>query len=83
MYHISQLTDYEEQTSFFNRIRHTVINETRRIICYNQTIYDDICLEMSEYAGLTLAVRESSVLTEVQMLYDQVAIQIVDDDGEL
>ena len=36
-----------------------------------------------EYAGLTLAVRDSSVLTEVQPVYNQTAIQIIDDDSKL
>ena len=74
-------SDYEEQIRGINHIRNTVINATRRIICYNQIIYDDIRLEVSEYAGLTLAVRDSSVLTLVRPLYDQVAIQILDDDS--
>ena len=76
-------TDYEEQIRGTNRIRDTVINATRMIICYNQTIYDDMRLEASEYAGLTLAVRDSSVLTVVQPMYDQVTVQILDDDSEL
>ena len=74
-------SDYEEQIRFTNRIRNDIINATRRIICYNQIIYDDIRLEVSEYAGLTLAVRDSSVITLVRPLYDQVAIQILDDDS--
>ena len=76
-------TDYEEQMRSNNRIRDTVINATRRIICYNLPIYDDMQLEVTEYAGLTLAVRDSSVLTEVQPVYNQTAIQIIDDDSKL
>ena len=79
---MAPLTDYEEQIRGINRIRNTVMNEMRRIICYNQTIYDDDRLEVSEYVGLTLAVRDSSVRTEVQPMYDQVNIQIVDNDSE-
>ena len=82
VYPMAPLTDYEEQIRGINRIRNTVINATRRIICYSQTIYDDVRLEMSEYAGLTLAIRDASVLTEVQPMYDFVAIEIIDDDGE-
>ena len=78
---MAPMTDYEEQIRFANRIRNDIINATRRIICYNQIIYDDIRLEVSEYAGLTLAVRDSSVITLVRPLYDQVAIQILDDDS--
>ena len=81
IYSMAPLTDYEEQIRGINRIRNMVINATRRIICYNQHIYDDIRLEMSEYAGLTLAVRDSSVPTVIQPMYDQVAIQILDDDS--
>ena len=76
--------DYEEQIRGINRIRNTVINSiaTRRVVCYKQHIYDDIRLEMSEYIGLTLAVRDASVHTEVKPFYDEVAIQIVDDDSK-
>ena len=80
---MAPLADYEEQIRGINRIRDTVINATRRIVCYSQIIYDDMRLEVTEYAGLTLAVRDSSVLTEVQRMYDQVTIQIIDDDSEL
>ena len=66
-------TDYEEQIRGINRIRNTVINATRQIVCYNQTIYDDMRLEVTEYAGFTLAVRDSSVHTEVQRMYNQVS----------
>ena len=74
------MTDYEEQIRGINHIRNTVINATTRNICYNQTIYDDMRLEMSEYVGLTLTVRDSSVRTEINATYDQVTIQILDDD---
>ena len=82
-YPMAPLTDYEDQIRGINHIRNTVMNEMRRIICYNQTIYDNNRLEVSEYVGLTLAVRHSSVHTEVQPMYDQVDIQIVDNDSEL
>ena len=77
---MATMTDYEEQIRGNNHIRNAVITATSRIICYNQTIYDDIRLEMSEYAGLTLAVRDASVLTEVQPMYDRATIMILDDD---
>ena len=76
-------TDYEEWIKGINHIRHSVINATRRSICYNLTIYDDVRLEMSEYVGITLAVRDASVRTEVQPMYDQVIIEIVDNDSKL
>ena len=84
------MTDYEEQTSpFSSRISNTVINSTRRIICYDQPIYDDDCLEPIEYAGLGLSanpedffINPSSVLTEARPMYDDSVICIVDDDGK-
>ena len=52
-------------------------------MCYNQPIYDDIRMEGDEYAGLTLMVRQSSVRTDVQPLFDHCAIRIMDDnDGK-
>ena len=81
---MAPLTDYEEQTRSRNRIRNTVINATRRVICYDQPIYNDEHLELSEYAGLQLDVREASVdLVLVQEHYTNAAIQILDDDSEL
>ena len=82
MYFMAPGTDYEEPIRGINRIRDTVINATRRIICYDQPIYNDLHLEASEYIGLTLAVRDSSIITEVKSLYDQAAIKIVDDDSK-
>lgn len=79
-------SDYEQQVFGFNQIRNEEINATRRIICYNQTIYDDVRLEMSEYVGMTLTVDDLETRTTVNTLerpmYDQVAIQILDDDGK-
>ena len=74
-------SDYEQQILGFNHIRNTVFNETKVIICYNQTIYDDMRLEMSEYLGLTLTVK-SSLPTMIDPLYSQIAIQILDNDGK-
>ena len=79
-------SDYEQPILGFNQIRDKEINATRRVICYNQTIYDDVRLEMSEYAGMTLVVDDletrTTVHTLVQPMHDQVAIQILDDDGK-
>ena len=80
---MAERSDYEEQIRGINRIRNIVINATRRIIFYDLPIYDDMRLEMSEYVGLTLDIRDSSVLTLVRPLYDQVAIRILDDDSEI
>ena len=82
-------TDFEEQLDEFNRIRDMVINDTRRQICYDLAIYDDMRLEVSEYAGLTLTVRDTILdrvgtigLTEVHPMYNEVAILILDNDSE-
>ena len=81
---MNPFSDYEQQLYLNNRIRSTVINATQRIICYNQIIYNDMRLEVSEYFGLTLYVDDSrtTVLTQVQPMYDQVAIQILDNDSK-
>ena len=77
-------TDYQEQTRSRNRIRNTLINATRRIVCYDQAIHSDERLELMEYVGLQLDVREATVdLVLVQERYDNAAIQIVDDEGQL
>ena len=78
-------SDYEQQQRLSNHIRNVGINATRRVICYNQVIYNDTRLEVAEYFGMTLAVQGmplTTALTEVRPMYDQVAILILDDDGE-
>ena len=81
-------TDFAQQTRAVNVIDDIIITEERRIICYNQPIYDDPCLEPDEYAGLTLGVIDetdldlTTILTEVEPLFDQTAILIVDNDSE-
>ena len=72
-------TDYAEQTSDVIEL----LTPVMRIVCYNQSIYDDTRLEVSEYAGLTLGVSEATVLTVVQPMYDYIAICIQDNDGKL
>ena len=80
---MAERTDYEEQTRRRNRIRDTIINATRRIICYDQPIYDDVRLEKSEYAGLRLSNRTASIDTVlVEEQYDNAAIKIIDDDSK-
>ena len=76
-------TDYPEQIKDVNLIDDAPIKELMRVVCYNQSIYDDVRLEPDEYAGLTLGVARSSVMTLVRDLYDTAAILIVDDDGKL
>ena len=81
-YLMQEGTDYAEQTFGVNAIDDQVINAARRIICYDQPIYDDGHLEVSEYAGLTLGVYYATVRTEVQEFYNFASIQILDDDSE-
>ena len=84
-YNMIPFSDYEQQQLLSNRIRNTGINATRRVICYDQPIYDDMRLEPAEYFGMTLTVQgmpPTTVLTDVRPKYDQVAICILDDDGE-
>ena len=49
---MSEGSDYAQQTRTVNAIDDIV--KLRRIVCYNQTIYDDSHVELDEYAGLTL-----------------------------
>ena len=83
-YEMIPLSDYEQQQPLSNRIRSIGINATRRVICYEQPIYDDLRLEPAEYFGMTLTVQMAltTIITEVRPMYDQVAILIMDDDGE-
>ena len=87
-YPMEEGTDFAQQTRAVNVIDGIIITEVRRIICYNQPIYDDPCLEPDEYAGLTLGVIDdndfdrTTVRTEVVPSCDQAAILIVDNDSE-
>ena len=78
LYSMVQGTDYAQE---IRGINDHLISELSRIVCYNQTIYDDALVEGSEYFGLTLSVPEASVLTQVRPMYDQAAILILDNDG--
>ena len=61
-----------------------VITGTNRVACYNQTIYDDSCVEEDEFFSLTLTVQDgSAVTTYVDMQLSSALFVIVDDDGEL
>ena len=81
-------TDFAQQTRAVNVIDDIIITELRRFICYNQPIYDDLCLEPDEYAGLTLGVIDdndrdrTTILTIEEPMYDQSAILILDNDSE-
>ena len=80
-------TDYAQQTLADNVIDDTFITELMGLICYNQPIYEDMHVELDEFAGLTLGVIDNNnylttVLTEVKSMYDQASILIVDNDSE-
>ena len=81
-------TDFAQQTRAVNAIDDIIIHQQMRIICYNQPIYDDPCLEPDEYAGLTLGVideddeDQTTINTIVEPMYDQAAIFILDNDSE-
>ena len=82
---MAERSDFQQQTAAINLLDDILISELMRIVCYNQTIYDDLRLEANEYAGLTLGVDDNSqirVLTFVKELFDQASILIVDDDSE-
>ena len=76
-------SDYEEETQFASTIRSTFIAEERRQICYNQVIYDDDCVELTETAGLTLVPDDfdTRVQVEVEPHYGDSVFFIIDDDG--
>ena len=84
---MAERTDFAQQTRAVNVIDGIIITEERRIICYNQLIYNDDILELDEYAGLTLGViekeNEYQIPTEVKSMYDQASILILDNDSEL
>ena len=71
--------DYPQQLLGFNDLRAIQINETRRTICYDQTVYNDVRLEADEYTGLTLQIGASTARTVTGI--DHTSIIIIDDDG--
>ena len=77
---MAPLTDYEEQTHSFNHISNTIITELSRVVCYNQSIYNDARVEPPEYIGLQLGIREATVVAQVEPMYSNAAILILDSD---
>ena len=78
-------SDYQQQTFAVNLIDDIIINQENRIICYNQTIYDDTFGEANEYLGLLLGVEDNqltTVRTLVKPVYDEASILILDNDGK-
>ena len=74
-------SDYEEETLFSSTIRSTFIEEERRQICYDQVIYDDERLELTETAGLGLVPDDPGVIIEVEPFHGDSVFFIIDDDG--
>ena len=84
LYSMAPGTDYAQQTLAVNTIDDETITELMRIVCYDQPIYEDLCVEGDEWLGLTLGIdRASSVLTNVRPMYDQAAILIQDNDSKI
>ena len=83
-YLMLERTDFAQQTQFVNAIDDVFITELMRIVCYNQPIYEDLRLELDEYAGLSLGVSETrtTVPTVLRPMYDEASILIVDNDSE-
>ena len=79
---MSEGSDYAQQTRSVNAIDDILISELRRVICYNQSIYDDLIVELNEYAGLTLGVSNNRFTTLIKLRYDQAAILILDNDSK-
>ena len=75
-------SDYEEETRFASTIRSTFIEELRRQICYNQVVYDDERLELTETAGLALVPDDLDTLVEVEQFYADSVVFIIDDDSK-
>ena len=80
------MADYPPPVKGFNPITEMdlIITETNRVICYNQTIYNDNCPEDDEYFSLILIVQSGSAMpTQVDPKLNTALIKIIDDDGEL
>ena len=75
-------SDYAQQTRRINALDDEVISELQRVVCYNQTIYDDDQVEDIEYAGLSLGIHRASVVAVVSPPLDQAALIILDDDSK-
>ena len=82
-YRMDEGADYPPVIAGFNPIMNMVITGTNRVICYNQTIYDDDRVEEDEFFSLTLTVQDGSAqITLVDPQLSTAVIKIVDDDGE-
>ena len=73
---MSEGSDYAQQTNTYS------LRQESRLICFNQTIYDDVRVESNEYIGLILGIDNSTIFSSVQPTYDQASILIVDNDSK-
>ena len=82
-YIMNPLADYPPQIERFNVIMRMAITNTTRVLCYNQTIYDDDRMEEDEFFSLTLTIQTGSAMTTVvDPQLSSAVIKIVDDDGK-
>ena len=84
IYPMADGTDFAQQTPAVNVIDNIFITEVMRFLCYSQPVYEDFQLELDEYAGLTLGVIDllTTVFTNVEPMYDQASVLILDNDSE-
>ena len=81
VYNMDELADYRPPVQFFNPIMRLAITDTNRVICYDQIIYSDTCVEEDECFSLTLIVQDrSSTAASVDLQHSNALIKIVDDD---
>ena len=79
--------DHKREEFGFNAIRDERITNLERRICYNHTVYDDVRLELSEYAALTLEVQDlvsvgGPTTAKTDVTVSRAAIKITDDDSK-
>ena len=80
-YNMDELADYRPTVQYFNPIMRLAITDTNRVICYDQIIYSDTCVEEDECFSLTLIVQDrSSTVASVDLQRSNALIKIVDDD---
>ena len=78
-YQMDEFADYPAPVMGFNPITRMDIRGITKVICYNQTIYDDDRFEGDEFFSLTLTVQGESVMTtQVDLDLNSAIITIVD-----
>ena len=76
------MADFEEETRFHSTLRDELITEVNRMVCYNQVIYNDLCLELTEYIGLGLDEVDNIIEVNIEKRYGDSVIAIIDDDSK-